>query len=465
MFPQPDYLASSYSSSTNGAAKKSRPKIQLPRVFRPWHASEQMNDMRHFSPHSLASMMFPVPIAIYPFHAPNGFSPGGLHMNPMNQAPKSIPSDVQMHNQWLPSDDPKERARQEWEEERQRLRISDKRESISKKLAEEEAQVNKDRDELESRLARRSDNSNQKREKESKAAITIQKVARGYLTRKKFVAPFVNDYALVKSTDLYLCEKYIHEVMTEEFIPDLIVEICETQYFPITTTISFISHKLKYHMIGIVCGELISEFLIPWLEELLLSRSYGTASMAPLSPECDSSGGFICDFVGDEIQAIVQESIEESIDEMILSAKSEEAFDIIFTDALESMELIDDCLFDALCAYIFWDFLMDEEIENGVKRAAWQYEDEHQLHNVTIQTNPRSQSQSVSHVLDYILDLTIMGHLTNHLASGGASFLEWDTGDRLIDAILVDVLMSRYLSLRGTELATDEKPEKIVNKK
>ncbi|KAI8619726.1 hypothetical protein BC830DRAFT_1102870 [Chytriomyces sp. MP71] len=444
-------------------AKLKRSRINLPRVFSQQSLPQVPSEAKQLalSPHQMPA--YPLPMFMMPFYPSFGYpamSPTSGQFYPRTRLNAAGGG----HNQLLASDDPKERALEEWREEKLKLRIKEKRHEIDRLLSEEETALINEKQMIELKAKNRESEAAEHVARENKAAIVIQRRARGYLTRKRIPSLLENDFTLVSKTDVYLCEKYLREVISEEMIPDILVEICDLQHSSLSMTHVLLAHQIKYHMIEMVCTELICDGVPEWAHEVALSRTYDARGALDLTPDCDVSGAFVCNVLQSEMETVAEESINETIEEIILETKVSEAYDIIFSEAITDMELVNDCLLDSLCEYIFWDVLMEHEIDQEVKRNALRYQ---QAAGVAIYMKPSTahQSATVTKILDYIIDWTMLTHLTNHIASHGESFLEWDAGDSLLDAILADVMMSRYLSLREITHHHEEFEPKIKTKK
>ncbi|KAJ3062000.1 hypothetical protein HDU98_002078 [Podochytrium sp. JEL0797] len=119
------------------------------------------------------------------------------------------------------------------------------------------------------------------------------------------------------------------------------------------------------------------------------------------------------------------------------------------------MDVIADTLLEELTEYTY-TLLLDAEIEKEIKRIAVRVQTDHPERRILIHPNPRHKSESVTHILDSIVDRMMLNHLVDHVATRGRSFMEWDAGDRVVDAILADVLMQRYLSLREAKFDGNE---------
>ncbi|KAI9330287.1 hypothetical protein BDR26DRAFT_871573 [Obelidium mucronatum] len=369
---------------------------------------------------------------------------------------------VEDHNILIPSDDPKQLALREWQEERQKLRIEDKRNTIARILITEEEDVSKELEQAKKLAELRQQKAQEARRVESNAAVCIQKRIRGYLTRKRYPNLYYNDIVLVKNVVLYALEKFLHELITEEFIPDILVELCDLQHYSLSTTPSLLVHKAKYHIINIVCGELINEFALEFFEEFAAcSHMYGKPSLGPLEPENDTAGGYICASVDEEIHAIASEALDEAIQDTLIDSKAKIAFECIFEQVFEDMDVIHDTLLEELTEYTFYMFL-DIEIEKDVKKAAFRYQSEHPRTKILISPDPTTKSTSVTYILDSIIDQIILNHLVDHVATRGRSFLEWDAGDQVLDAVLANVLLERHLSLREAELNNDDESVKLI---
>ncbi|KAJ3014293.1 UNVERIFIED_CONTAM: hypothetical protein HDU68_000351, partial [Siphonaria sp. JEL0065] len=273
----------------------------------------------------------------------------------------------------LPTDNPKEQALREWEQERQKLRIEEKRNKIAKLLTFEEEQVQKELEETKKLREAREEKACQERLRERNAAVCIQKRIRGYMVRKKHPNMFYNDIALNKNVVVYCLEKFLYELITEEFIPDILVELCELHHYPLSTTPSLILHKTKYHIINIVCSELINEFALEFFEEFAACHLYGKPSLGPLEPENDTAGGYICFSVDEEIRVVAEETLDETIRDTLLASKAGIAFECIFEQVFEDMDIIHDTLLEELTEYTF-NMLLDIEIGKDVKRVAFRYQ-------------------------------------------------------------------------------------------
>ncbi|ORY51017.1 hypothetical protein BCR33DRAFT_501223 [Rhizoclosmatium globosum] len=222
------------------------------------------------------------------------------------------------------------------------------------------------------------------------------------------------------------------------------------------------SHRTKYHILNTVCGEFINEVAVEVFEELAARHLYGVPSLGPLAPEADTAGGYICASVDEEIKQLAEETLNETIEDTLIDSKAEIAFESVFEEVLDDMSIINDALLDELAEFTFY-MLVDDEIQKDIKRAAMRFQTEHPNRKILIARDPAQQSQSVTSILDSIIDKIILNHLVDHVATRGRSFLEWDAGDRVVDAILADVLLQRHLSLREAEFTnTDEVGNKRV---
>ncbi|KAJ3209264.1 hypothetical protein HDU82_001091 [Entophlyctis luteolus] len=327
-------------------------------------------------------------------------------------------------NSLIPSDDPTTLARQEWEEERIRLRVEEARAKAAKILAEEETMAANELAAAEEAKRMRAAARDQRAKLENKvtaiiiAATVIQKRIRGYITRKAYPNLYANPVVLEKDPALYFLEKSLYELISEEFIPDICVEICEIQHFP-----------AKYNTMMFVTSMLIDECAKECFEELAAESLFGRPTLAPLEPGKDS------------------ETYNSTITNTLADARANVAFEVLFEQVLDEMDIIFDSLLDQLVEYAY-TFLLDTEIYKVVASSAFDARDS-MGKKVLITRN--FHSHSVTTIVERIIDGIFMSRLVDHIATRARSFLEFDAGDSLLDAILADILIRRFMSMRELE--------------
>ncbi|KAJ3131064.1 hypothetical protein HK100_006887 [Physocladia obscura] len=436
-----------------------RPKVKLPRLL----LSQQVDQNQQTTPEVPVNTLIPhiplhpqffYPIQVIPPvipYSPYGDSLSNLNTTPgfqnvrrqpnfsvqQQQHPRFIFAPPMDYNILIPSDNPAECARREWEEERVRLRVWEKREQAARVLAEDEKSAQKALDDALKIKIDRENVAKTKRSDENKAAISIQKIGRGYITRKKFPSIHVNDIMLVKNVELYFLEKCILELITE-----------------LAATSSLIAHRAKYHLIEMIASQLIQEYAFEVFKEVTTGSFFGRPTYAPLEPGTDTVGGYLCDIVDKEIKSASEETYNDTIKDLLSISRANIAFEVIFEQVLDEMDLIHDSLLEELVEYTYI-MLLDTYIEHEIMRFSYYFQSELKKNILISKKHNTAESTSVTLIVESIIDGIFANRLVQHISSRGTSFVEYDAGTQFLDAILANILVQKYFTLRDVEFDLD----------
>ncbi|KAJ3215290.1 hypothetical protein HDU67_000634 [Dinochytrium kinnereticum] len=320
--------------------------------------------------------LYPMSPPALPFWTYNPFS----HMMPTNVVPP------------IRSEDGRERARLEYEDEKERLRIGEVRGEVRRALERERGEVERLEREREVERRRREMEEVGRRRREGEAATLIQKMWRGHAARRDFIDPRLNLVARDRDPLSYFIEHLLHEVITK-----------------ISSTTTAVAHRAKYHILEEVLWDMTFECAKEVWEECLETDLY--RKPAPQADE-EMVGEMVDDVVGEHIEGIVWDAIEEIAFDHINSSWAEVAFDLLLKGAIDDMELTSRPIF--------------------IKRSSIQ----------------PPHSETLDAVINHLLDEAILTRLLDHISSGGEGFIAWDGCERIVDEIILDRLLERIVSGR-----------------
>ncbi|KAJ3300864.1 hypothetical protein HDU76_005998, partial [Blyttiomyces sp. JEL0837] len=156
--------------------------------------------------------MWPVPVQAHSHSAANY---GRESRSTPIEAAEGDPSDSNLVTEFIPGEDYRALARQQYQQERRKLRILDERQELMQRLEDEQNHIKNEIDRLEAEASLRMKREDEGRRQRNNAARTIQRIFRGYLIRKQFTSLQVNDFNMMKQLDVYLLEKLMLEIIKE----------------------------------------------------------------------------------------------------------------------------------------------------------------------------------------------------------------------------------------------------------
>ncbi|KAJ3261752.1 hypothetical protein HK103_004703 [Boothiomyces macroporosus] len=230
-------------------------------------------------------------------------------------------------------------------------------------------------------------------------ATAIQKVFKGYQTRKRYVNTKLNPITKSKEPDQYYTEVILFEII-KEFSEAALVELCLSSYYPISNTremkaLIMLEHIVK-EIIHDTCGSMIKR-----VEAI--------------------------DIYDDLISEIVLETIDEALYDQIkgylTDTKMDMIMDIVFQD------FIKDCTFDSLN-----DISAENELEEFINENILETVQEFLTRDTGKSiTTRRSKPKSAffDRNMDDLLEKFLMEELTKHLVPQSKNKLE-DEMDMLI---------------------------------
>ncbi|KAJ3304407.1 hypothetical protein HDU76_005205 [Blyttiomyces sp. JEL0837] len=198
-------------------------------------------------------------------------------------------------------------------------------------------------------------------------------------------------------------------------IPDLLVEVCEDRYLPVTATVQFKAHRIKYHVLESTLQDLIWEIVPQYWLELRDGHIYDDPEP---EADCQILELLITEVLHEEGIKVVNIVLGEAASEFVVNVKSIEAFNLLIEEIIQDMDVT----------------------------------------GRTILYRPgnyKHKSKTLNQVMDCIIEREIMSVLIDNVATSGDSTLMWSASDRLIDGIVTDVLMEHFFSLQNTEFSSD----------
>ncbi|KAJ3197039.1 hypothetical protein HK101_006502 [Irineochytrium annulatum] len=348
--------------------------------------------------------------------------------------------------------DMKQRAHKEWAEERERLKLEEDRERMNRRMRSERMKLDRARRDAEADVLKRREMEVERRRSQMDAARTIQRYVRGYLVRKQFEDLKINDVAMRSHPEIYFMEKIIRELIQSELIPDLIVELCEENYFPLSMSLSLKIHRARYFLIEEVLYELMTENVKVFLHEFQAKGLFHTRELDAYELAVEDIAATV---VADEAVHVVKAALQDLVDEYA---------DILHCDViLESLvqEIIIDSkmpLKAVQCEEVFLEEetsvvlanVIDEVIQMQIKTMAFEISQELNRTIYAVKRRPR-RSKTVDVIVDRLIDHEILTRLLDHISSSGTTVLSWEACERVVDGIILDSLLNR-ISSGGNEL-------------
>ncbi|KAI8842138.1 dynein heavy chain and region D6 of dynein motor-domain-containing protein [Chytridium lagenaria] len=294
------------------------------------------------------------------------------------------------------AEDPRERARREYEDEKDRLRVEDERREFRKKVERGRREVERLERVRKVEKEERERLEEEKRKMEAEAATNIQRIWRGYAVRRDFIDTRLNRLALERDPISHYLESLLHELITKEIIPDILVEICGDEYLPISKTTTAIAHRVRYHIVEEVVWEMMKECGREVWEECLETDGYRKRAL-----EADE----------EEVEVLVGEVLDEDMECMV-------------------KEAIEEICLDHVYKYL--------------------------THTKLYTTHPRPQprSNTVTTILHHLIDRAIAERLVAYIGNEG-TVLEVEGVERVLEGMVVEELMGRWLDWRRGEQCVD----------
>ncbi|KAJ3098911.1 hypothetical protein HDU97_003583 [Phlyctochytrium planicorne] len=406
----------------------------------------------HFSPSSTnaAAAAAAVAAAVASFFAPPvpPIYPPGTVLNGSNPLQTATT---------LFHEDPRERARWEYQDEKEKLRLAEERKKIEEKRKREQRDVEVGRMEIWRDRVRRDEEEEMRRRLEIHAATTIQRIWRGFTVRRDYVDVKINPIAQERDPIGYFAESLLHNIVTNEIIPDIVVEICEDEYMPISATTSFRAHRAKYHILEEVLREFTNECSREVMEECIQTDMYRLPA-----PEPDEQVvlDLAKEVISEDLSEIVQDAINDFAYDCLLDSWSEEAFEMLFEEMVVESKLLEEGVEDYFLLQYFNGFL-EGVINQSIKEIMFELSVE--LHiKIYIKKRPKhlkgAKSVTLNTVMERIVDGAMLSTLLGKISQGGTSLLVSDGCERIVDGIILDQLLDRIISLRTSKIAVGDIP-------
>ncbi|KAJ3416771.1 hypothetical protein HDV05_000145 [Chytridiales sp. JEL 0842] len=343
--------------------------------------------------------------------------------------------------------DNKERARQDFSDELEKLRTEEERRKLRDRLKKEWEEIHTSKALVEQESAQREKQEQDKRMVREKAAGRIQKVFRGYRVRKDFVDVKLNDFVARKDPASYILEKTIFDVIRQDFAPDILVELCEGQYFPISATLDLRVHRAKYHLLESVICEMCRECAES------VATEYNNFDSFWLYPETGAAHRIHNEVITECCQEVVQAVIGELLDDYFGDFVANDYLTVLLKEVIEDMQLVRESVEELQVDYVY-SSLVDAELTRQIRRIAFELGNELNR-KIYYSRRKKRKAKIVDEIVDKVVEQAMLPRILDHTASKGAIYIAWDASERMIDNCLADVILEHYSSLRFFEISTD----------
>ncbi|KAJ3120863.1 hypothetical protein HK098_004200 [Nowakowskiella sp. JEL0407] len=263
--------------------------------------------------------------------------------------------------------------------------------------------------------------------------------------------------------------KYLKEV-----IPDILVELCEEIYLPISHSLIIREHRIKYHLIEEFLFDSIPETVRQFLREFAddhLNKN------PPVPLEERIYNDLITEFLNFELGEIVKTTIGGFITLHLQEQHVEYIYENILHALLLDMEIVKQSL-DELFREEIYDEIVEETINSLLLRIIFEtgqelnrpiyirrqkknpnrellWADTHVHPEIIRKTRPhrhettQQESYTVNLILEKYVDRLILQRLSQHFVSHGEEYIKYLVTQRIQDGMIMRALMRNYSELHG----------------
>jgi len=257
----------------------------------------------------------------------------------------------------------------------------------------------------------------------SQAAVILQKYGRGWQVRKgpKFsLWRYVRD----KKHSRKFVEGLINSFLTEEFIPDILIDVLSGKKF-------LSVQDPRYKASERVSQEIIHQDVTSFIHEIALGMFYseGGSSLSRGDPLLKVSADIVNEIVKESVSQIVRSTVDEMVQGHMAVIKTGDWLQDFILEAIRPM--LPRVVFEAIQQY------KDDDLINGIIDEVT----EPQLRQVIIETwrevaeaDRNKQINKVSvYAEDHLLDALCLQHLLSQLAGDNLSLYFNDYTDQVLD--------------------------------
>ncbi|KAJ3282408.1 hypothetical protein HK104_010907 [Borealophlyctis nickersoniae] len=273
-----------------------------------------------------------------------------------------------------------------------------------------------------------------------KAATTIQRYFRGYAARRRYGDVKVNDIVRRRAPDLYMLEAIIRDVVAKEMIPDMLVELCEDAYYPISKSANLRAHRIRYH----IMEETLAECIRDCVSEVVVEFADSCLS-APPDPVTVCLHDIINETVDEILSDVAGEAVVESAEDYVVESQCRDIFEDLLAEVADEMGILRQTKNEMLQVAV-WDDLVDVEIDDQLQGI---------LDELSMQLKipirpvhrPKPKSRTLNTIMEYILDTMVLERLVDHVASGGATVVAEEVVQRVADESAMEALVDEFVRL------------------